>query len=396
MDEATSQSSETQEAADRAEIDSLLGGGEPEKPAAEEVQTEESADAGETGETELDGTEAEVSDDEPADEADESAETEEEESDELSIADTDRDYSQAAYERAAKVFSKNLATPFDPNDPKDRRALKEIMDRGEALKAAKAAAESTETEEETVDEKQPEQVDPRAAKTPEDIRANIETVQQFAKSKVVPQVALHVANRFVKSLWPNEKTPMNQEQANEFTAAVMEMMVFGLQEMMPSISGQTLAQLGADPVYNRVTGMAVREAALESLDTQRDASGNLKFPDLERMVDRGDIQRAIKANDWIMKVDFNERDPIKREAKRIEAAYKLARGEQVSPATVGKAVQTGKKQAEAAAKARGAARTAPGKSKGELDSGPSAGDKFVNELVSSREGAFDRAASGKS
>lgn len=387
MDQAKSQIE--QDASGEAAIDQLLGGEvATTEPAAAAVETEEPAATEETVDTD---TESNEPADETTEEVDESAEAAEEESEELSITESDREFSDDFYARAAAKFSKNLKVQYDPNDPKDRATLRELVSRGEDFKALKAAQTQADDEKAKGEEKQPEQVAERRTHTPQEIQANIKNVQEFVKPRVVPEVALHVANRFVKALWPNEKAEIPQEQAMEITAALMEFGVFALQDMQPMIQQQTLAELQAHPVYGRMASSAVNEGALEALDTQKDASGNPKYPDLVAMAERGEIAKAFQANPWIKESNFGERDPIKAQAKRIETAYKLARGEKINPAAMSRAVATGKKSVVDASKRAAAARVAPGKSKGELAGGQSAGEKLVSELTSNSGGAFSRA-----
>lgn len=388
MPEATSQI--VSDAAGEAAIDQLLGSEvATAEPAAAAVETEEPAATEETVDTD---TESNEPADETTEEVDESAEAAEEESEELSITESDREFSDDFYARAAAKFSKNLKVQYDPNDPKDRATLRELVSRGEDFKALKAAQAQADDEKAKGEEKQPERTaDTRQVHTPEQIKANIKVVQEWAQSRIEPQVASHIASRFMKAFWPKENIQLTQEQANEITTAFTEMGMFLIQDMHPLLQEKTIEGLQAHPVYGRMASSAVNEGALEALDTQKDASGNPKYPDLVAMAERGEIAKAFQANPWIKESNFGERDPIKAQAKRIETAYKLARGEKINPAAMSRAVATGKKSVVDASKRAAAARVAPGKSKGELAGGQSAGEKLVSELTSNSGGAFSRA-----
>lgn len=380
METATSQVEANE--SESAELDSLLGGDGTTDGKAAAVETEEPAEETETEVPETDG--ATATGDESADEAEESTEATEEEPSELSLEESDRDYSEAAYKKAAEHYSKTFKVQLNPEDPAHRALLKEAMDRGEALRASKAENEKLKTaaeseEEEAAPAKEATQ-DP-AARTAL-IKTAITELQTFAKTRVVPEVAKHLSDRLGKALWGDEFKEFTQEQANGISEVFTEMLYHGLNDALPFLLNKTMGALDANPIMTRMTSMAVREGAFEHLDSLKDATGKALYPDLERMVDRGDIQRALKANPWIAESDFKEKDPIKREAKRIEAAYKIARGEAIDPATVGKAVQTGKKQAQDAAKAKAAARVAPGKTKGPLGQQPSDGEELVSKITS--------------
>lgn len=377
---ATSQDTAVEtNASESAELDSLLGGGGEETQGSAAVETEEPA------ETEVDAeADSTATSDEPADEADASTEeAAEEEPEELSLEESDRDYSEAAYKKAAEFYSKKLKVQFDANDPKDRVTLSRLLQDRDALAAQRAeieAAKVAESDEETASATEPAQ--PSQAERTERIKNAITSLQTFSKTRVVPEVAKHLSDRLGKALWGDEFKEFSQEQANGISEVFTEMLYHGLNDALPFLLDKTFGALGQDPIMTRMTSMAVREGAFEHLDSLKDAAGKALYPDLERMVDRGDIQRALKANPWIAESDFKEKDPIKREAKRIEAAYKISRGESIDPETVGKAVQTGKKQAEAAAKAKAAARVAPGKTKGPLGTQPTEGDQLVSNITS--------------
>jgi len=143
VDAATSQATTTE--GTEAELDALLGGegndggssAATEEVEAGEPQTETETEEAETGDES--GEEGESTEADPGEESEEETETEEgaedegDEESELTFDENDRDYSDAAYEKAAKVYSKNLKVQFDPKDPKDRAVLREMMQRKEAF-----------------------------------------------------------------------------------------------------------------------------------------------------------------------------------------------------------------------------------------------------------------------
>ena len=386
--EAPAATSQPEAATEAAELNALLNldGTTDGKGTAEAVETEEPAETEEAVETaEVEEVAEEV--EEVADEAAETTEEADEES-ELALDEGDRDYSDSAYKKAAEFYSKKLKVQFDPNDAKDRVTLSRLLQDRDALAAQRAEIEAAKAEE--TDEAEPAETKdavPDAAQRAERVKAAITNLQSYAKTRIVPEVAMHLSNRLGKALWGKEFDSFPQEQANEISEVFTEMGYHLLNDSLESLKQQIFSALGADPIMTRVTTMAVREGAFEYLDGLKDSAGTARYPDLERMVDRGDIQKALKDNPWIAKSSFDEKDPIRREAKRIEAAYKIARGETVIP-QVTKAVQTGKKQAEAAARARGAARVAPGKTKGPIGQQPTEGEQLVTHLTTSRRGRF--------
>jgi hypothetical protein len=108
------------------------------------------------------------------------------------------------------------------------------------------------------------------------------------------------------------------------------------------------------------------------------------------MAESGALRRAIQENPWIKNITVG-RDPVANEAARIEAAYKIARGEQVNPETVQRAVETGKKQEADRARKIAAGRATPGKPKGEIGKVTPKDQQIVSELVSAGGSKFSAA-----
>jgi len=391
VDAATSQATTTE--GTEAELDALLGGegndggssAATEEVEAGEPQTETETEEAETGDES--GEEGESTEADPGEESEEETETEEgaedegDEESELTFDENDRDYSDAAYEKAAKVYSKNLKVQFDPKDPKDRAVLREMMQRKEAFERMKAQETSaTEEDEGTEEVAKPTQTE---APTAEQIADYLARNAAVAEKRVVPQVAMHVATKFVNAMWPGKNVKVTQEQANGITSFFQEMFQLAMDDAAPTVFQMVNQGLRSDPVYGRVGTIAVRENAFELLDSQKNEQGQPRYPDLERMATSGMLKRVMAKNAWISQIKAGDgRDEVKNYAAQIDAAYKIAKGEQVNPAVVKKAVQTGRKLATDNAKRVAAGRVASGKTKGGFSTGPSDAEKAVNDLVS--------------
>lgn len=402
---ATSQGTEVHETpSTEADLNALLGGGEVESSTATEVEAEEPAEEQETpsessSEESTEEAETEEATEEEAEsESEEQAEEEaEEEESELSITEKDRDYSEAAYKKAAAHYAKTFKVPLDSinlNDPLTRGLLKEVLDRGEALKrqATREEPETKETEEGTEGKAEGAEQAPQKP-TPQQIQAFIKNAHEVAKSRIIPEVSMAVATQFTKALWADEAPQLNQEQADGITTALSQAFWMQLEDALPAIYGAMRNGLGNDAVFGRVETMAVREAAFEHMDGLTDkATGKPLYPNLEQMVDNGAIQRAMKANPWIKNIVAGKGgSKVANYAAQIDAAYKIARGEQVNPETVNRAVETGKKQATERAKKIASGRVAPGKTKGEIGKGPSAGQQLITDIVSGGGNKFSAA-----
>lgn len=389
------------------ELDKLLSGEEP--AATEEATTEENAEdsvaTDEQGEeTQSEETATEEGGEEASTEEGESEQAEEEaeqEETELSIDESERDYSQAAYEKAAAHYAKTLGLKVedvDLNNPLIRGLLKENMDRGRAIAAMKreeAEAETkgkTETEEGT---EKPGATQTQPSKpTPEQIKKFTQDAAIVAKAHLVPEVAMHVATRFTKALWPNEDLPeLTQEQANDFTLALSEMFWMQLEDALPAILGQSRQSLSADPVFGAVEAQTINARALEQMDSLKDkTSGKPLYPDLEQLVESGAIKKVLQANPQVLKLTAGDgRNPVANQLLRYQTAYKIARGESVNLQTVSTAVQTGKKQAEDRAKKIASGRVSSGKPTGGFNKGQSDVQKLVSELTGGSGSKFSAA-----
>lgn len=403
--------------ADEAKLNALLSGEEPSSDGGEETpasETETSGDTTEATETETadEGaeeaaeTEADEAEEEPADEtADEEAE---EEPSELTLGESDRDYSAAAYEKAAKHYSRTHGVQLNPEDPAHRALLKEVMDRGEALKRQREERETAETKK--ADEASTADADKTKTElSPEQRTANItqfiQNVSQVAKSRVVPEVAMYTAKTLggalAKLFWPERfksDTPaedrisldhVTQEQANEFTQAVMTLQYLSMEDMGPMLYGTFRDHLGTDPVWGTVQREAIDASAFEHLETSLGAE---RFADMEKLVTDGTLKEIMNKNPNVFKniVAGDGNNPVLNQAARFDAAYKFARGEKTLE-QVSRAVQTGKKQATDNAKKVAASRVAAGNSRGGFSKGPSEGQKLVSDITSGGGSKFSKA-----
>ena len=398
--EATSQETATV-AADEATLDALLGGQSDSGSSADATQTEESAAETEAPETETDsGEESQVEetsdrggDSEEESEAEGAEEEAEEEESDLSITESDRDYSESAYKKAADHYARTKKIELNPNDPAHRALLKEIMDRGEALKRQKVAEEAEEAEADEADATKTEtQIQPTKP-SPEQIQSFIANAATVAKKRIIPEVAMHVATSLTKALWADEAPELSQEQANGITEALSQMFWMQLEDALPAIHGATREFLGTDPVFGHVEQITLRERAFDRLEAVVDkTTGKPKYPELERMAMSGALKRAMKANPFIQNIVSGDgRDRVANEAARIDAAYKIARGEQVNPDVVRRAVETGKKNEVDRNKKIAAGRTTPGKTKGEIGRQVPAGQKLVGDITSGSGSKFSAA-----
>lgn len=388
---ATSAAESTQ-ANDQAAINELLGedgqvadtpgeevNAEDPREEADAAAAEDGAEKSEPAESEDGSGEAADEDGEPEESEDEPAEDAEEESD-FTPDERDRDYSQAAYEKAALHYSKTHKIQLDPQDPAHRVLLKEIMDRGRELSAQRALKEADEKaktdEGRAADE---ETVRQAARPTPEQIQQGLAKIQEYAKQRVVPEVAMHVTNRFVKALWPKEKVTVSQEQANDFASALHEFFIMALDDAAPAVYGMVNQSLGNDPVWGTVQQQAIDASAFERLDKNLGAE---RFADMERLVTNGTIKSIIDKNQNLFRgiVAGDGKDPVANRAAQIEAAYKFARGENALE-EVSRAVKTGEKKASDKARKIAAGRTSPGTPKGGFNRGTTESQDVVNQIT---------------
>lgn len=382
-------------AEDQAAINELLGtdAAETEKTTTEtehqpgtHTEVEKPAPAKESEEA---PAETEEATEEEAETEEATEEAEEEESEELSIEDGDRDYSQAAYEKAAKHYSKTLGVQLNPDDPAHRALLKENMDRGEALKqlTAKQEADKAKPEEvKAVEETKPAEV--RAA-TPEQIEEGLKTIYDLAKQRNVPQVATANASRLVKALWPNEDIKLSQEQANDINSTLHGMFLQALDDALPFLFQGVNNNMAADPVWGPARSEAVDARAFEHLDKTKGAEW---YASMETLVDNGTIKKVIAENPQIFKNirAGDGKDPVLNRAAQLEAAFKIARGDQTIQ-QVTRAVETGKKKATDLAKKIAAGRVSAGTPKSGFNTGKSEGGELVRNITQGGGSKFSAA-----
>lgn len=407
MPTAITQAATSPSAGNEAELTALLGDDAP----VEEVATDqENAETQvETPETEEHPAEEQQTEEETATETSEEEVTEEaeqeveEEETELAIDEKDRDYSDAAYQKAADHFARTKKVTLDPNDPTHRALLKELIDRGEAIKAmkSKAAVEEKPATEEAAGKTETEAPQPqvRQKPTPEQVKQFLTNAETVAKQRLIPEVALNNATKFIKALYaPNlrngdEIPDPTQEDANALQGVFHEMFLQAMEDILPDLQGSTRNYLSSDPVFGAVERQAVSANALEVMDGMKDAAKKPLYPDLEEMVDSGSLRKALNDNPQISSmVAGNGRDPVANQVLRLQTAYKIARGESVniSVSTVTKAVDTGKKQAEQRAKKLAAGRVGSGTPRG-LGKGPSQAQQFVSDLTGGTGSRFSAA-----
>jgi hypothetical protein len=375
---------------DNAAINALLSGESGEAAAASESEQ----DTGTT--TEERETETAESEEQPTETAEAVEETEEvaeaeeaEEESELSIEESDRDYSDAAYKKAADHYSKTKGVQLNPDDPAHRALLKEVMDRGETLKRNRAeleAAKSKTAEEAKATEEVATTTEP-VKLTPEQLQANIDIFENVAKARIVPQVALHVASRFVRALWPGEKIEMTQEQANDFTSALHSFFLMAIEDISPQINGMVNQNLATDPVWGPARDEAIEARAFEHLDKTKGAEW---FASMETLVDNGTLKKVIADNPQIFKNMRVDKDPVLNHAAKLELAYKIARGDQTVQQVM-RAVETGKKQATDNAKKIASGRVVAGTPKSGFNKSPSGAQDLVNSITQGGGSRFSQA-----
>lgn len=370
------------------DLEQMLGGGEESSTTeAEEAEQPSETTDGQTDE----GAEAEAEEaTETAEEAEEEAGAVEEEADEAeteSFDENDDDYSEAKYKQAAEHYSKTKKIQLNPEDPTHRVLLKELMDRGRDFKSLKEQREQ-EAAAKTDEGKTADETAAPAAKTPpteEQIQGFLTNVEKFASEGVIPQVSMKIANGIADSLasalWGKEYKggiKLTQEAADKLTKALRTAFYAELEQASPLIAGLSLQTVSQDPLINRMVSNEVKSQALENLIEPKD--GKQLYPDLEKMVDGGQLRKVMTANPWIAQIKAgNGKDLVKNYEAQVGAAYKIAHGESTAD-QVRQAVQTGKNQAKTHANKVAASRVAAGKSKG----------GFVKEKVSD----VDRIVSG--
>lgn len=409
------------------DLDKILGG--EEATAEQETETQEQEDAENSGE-ETEGAEQETQGEEEAteEEAEETATEEEGESTEeaeeeaeqeetdLSIDESDRDYSDAAYKKAADHYARTKKIELNPEDPAHRALLKEIMDRGEALKRQRTEKEEADAAKKATEEAAPkaEEQPTRKPPTAEEIKAFTDNARTVAKSRIVPEVAMHVASELVPALsmliWPqmfnDDGSLTEQAKEQEFglpkitqaraTRLAEVLSAFSwmqLEDQLPAILAQNRQSLSGDPVFGQVEQHTINAQAFEQMDGMKDkTTGKKLYPDIEQMVESGTLRKVLTDNPEISKLKAGDgRDRVANQLLRYQTAYKIARGESVNLQTVSTAVNTGKKQAETRAKKIASGRVSSGKPSGGFSKGPSQVQQVVSDITGGSGSKFSAA-----
>ena len=323
-----------------------------------------------------------------------------EEFDESALGEQDTDFSTDAYARAAAHYSKRAGKTLDPNDPGDRWILREMMLRGQKIKAMNAEEETP--EEETPAQPKAEETAPAAPAKPtvEQIKARVAEAKQYAKSQVVPEVAMDftssVMKPMVEAIWPGkgygEKLQITPEIAGAFTEAMTAFGAMAIADALPAIIGAVpQAVVNGDPMMARVRDMAVRESAIDEILDARSKAGGPAYPDFEKLVESGEIKRQM-ASDELKNAVFDSKDPYKNLVAKLKFAYRLAKNQPVDVGALEKAGERGRQQAQERARRVAAGRLPPGSSR----SGPGApgGSKLLNDIVGGGGSRFSRLLAG--
>jgi len=339
----------------------------------------------------------------PVEETEEAGDTESEEeagpdegaegeAEDFAVSEADRDFSSAAYARAAAHYEKNYGIKLDPGDEAHRRLLRELIDRGQRIRELQAEREAP--EEKPVE--QPQAAAP-AVLTPEQrvaaARQRLSEAREYAKGAVVPEVAMEFAKDFVDALWYGREgdkkvsAQIKQEQATALTQVFTTFGAMLVADAVPSIMASVPQAVSSDPVMSRVRDMAVREQAIDELMAE-EVNGRPAYPNLERLIESGTIKRLMNSAE--LKEAVFVKDPYKNLLARVRFAYKLASNQPVDPAALGKAAARGRAAERERQQRVAAGRTPPGSSAG--SSAPSSANNFMNRLLSMGNGSkFSRA-----
>jgi hypothetical protein len=320
-----------------------------------------------------------------------------EEFDETALSEQDTDFSAAAYARAAAHYSKQAGKTLDPNDPGDKFLLRELMLRGQRIKALQALEEEPEETAETkpaVEETKP--AGPPAKPTIEQIKQQVAQARAYAKSQIVPEIAMDFAKSvmgpMVEAIWPGknygDKLSITPEIASAFTEGMSTfgamMVADALTQIWPEIPKAVTA---GDPMMARVRDMAVRESAVDEILGAMNKQGQPAYPDFDRLVENGSIKRIMNSDD-LKNAVFEAKDPYKNLVAKLKFAYRLAKNQPVDVAALEKATERGREQAEERARRVGAGRTPPGSSR----SGPGApgGSSLMKDILGGGGSKFGR------
>lgn len=374
-------------------IDSLLGA-DLQTPGNGTTDVEEDtsvadADVATEQEPVTEGVEQEAGE-ESEDESSQGGSAEEGESD-LELSESDTDFSEAAYARAAEHYSKRAGRTFDPKDPGDRWTLRELMQRGQKIKALQSeeAEAGEETEESGVgktEEAKPAEPPPKP--TPEQIRARVKEAREYAKANIVPEVAQEFADGFVKALWPGKEVKISPEQAAALAEVFSTFAVMQIADAIPSIIGAVPNAVKADPIFGRVYDMGTRESAIDEVLSVTNKAGESAYPDFEKLVDSGAIKKMLNSDD--LKDAVFSRDPHKNLVAKLKFAYRLAKNQPVDLGALEKAAEAGRTQEKERAKKVGAGKLPPGSSRGSFTTPRRAGN-FITTMVASSGSKFSKA-----
>jgi len=342
------------------------GSQRPQAVATKEAEAAAVAEEPEVGESqqEVEGTEGEA----PTEEV-EAAEFEESD---LFPQEGETDYSDAVYARFADHLKRTKGFEFDLKNPKDRFALKEIIDRGNALRQqreAQAATEEEEAERET-EEAKPQQAQPQQQSqvSAEQVQQLLQIADQTAQAMLRPEVADAFTEETMKA-WKIEDP---KQRAVAWTKAMTKFGLLLVNDALQNLFVPKLPEvLNADPVMARVYASAIREEALDRVQAMTEKqTGKPLYSDLEELINSGAIEKAKRENPDIQSAQYQDArtgkplGPIENQMRRIVLLAKLARGERVNPELMKQAVQKGKQQVKKAQAVAAASKLAPGESKG--------------------------------
>ncbi len=368
----------------------ILGTGEAQEPAgtsrtpgaaAEDFATTE--EPGETADRQA-GVEAG---------AEEAPEAEAAEADESQLApeEGEMDYADEVYTRYAKHYSNQWKIPLNPEDPATRLLLREVIQRGENFRRLQAEAEATQAEAETVEESADEPAAAAALETPEQVQAFLKAVDQFVEPRVRPEVAQSFLADFMQALWPDQWKKMagkvSPEVSRQFTKGMMKFGYLFLNDALPEIlESYVPGMMGrAYPGFERVSQDAVFEQAYDAVAGKTSADGRPVYPELDELVDNDAFDVVYDANPWLRDHRFADKNgrllhPVEQEARRLEVAIALARGQRLAPELLKQAVEKGKQQVKRAQNQAALGKLAPGESRGEFGQVDSDSDALMKGM----------------
>jgi hypothetical protein len=339
---------------------------------------------------------------EGATEADEAGEqATETEAEEFQLpSEEERDFTEDVYERAAAHYSKTLKVELDPNDPAHRALLRENILRGQALARQSQAAE-TESEEEAGKE---EAAKTQTEETPQVLaqqRADyLKRIDDYAQTRIVPEVAQEIAKEFLTVLWPAEmkagKLKVTPELATGLTKFLTKFGVMLLHNEVPTMMDSYVPGVvnSAFPMIGRVHNEAVMGQALEDMAGEKNSAGQLLYPALEERANDGTIARVRKENPWLNEIKPRGKDgrivsdPVQIAKYQLAAAMKIVGG--ANPREIAKAVETGKQQNRKAEQTKRLGRLATGESKGQFGKATTPEDEVFGPMKDLGGTSLDR------